>query len=43
MDCRCSLALDTMLQAVKTAVSLVNSFYGALNGEQRARFDAISP
>ena len=35
--------LDTMLQAVKTVRSALDDFYGALNDEQKARFEAIGP
>jgi len=35
--------LDTMLQAVKTVRSGLDSFYGALSDEQKARFEAIGP
>jgi hypothetical protein len=35
--------LDTMLQAVKTVRSALNSFYGSLSDEQKARFEAIGP
>jgi LTXXQ motif family protein len=35
--------LDTMLQAVKTVRSGLDGFYGALNDEQKARFEAIGP
>jgi hypothetical protein len=35
--------LDVMLQAVKTVRSALNDFYGALNDEQKARFEAIGP
>lgn len=35
--------LDTMLQAVKTVRSALNDFYGSLNDEQKARFEAIGP
>jgi hypothetical protein len=35
--------LDTMLQAVKTVIAPLNDFYGALDDEQKARFDAIAP
>ena len=34
---------DTMLQAVKTVRSALDDFYGALNDEQKARFEAIGP
>jgi hypothetical protein len=33
--------LDTMLQAVKTVSSALNTFYGALTDEQKAQFEAI--
>jgi hypothetical protein len=35
--------LDTILQAVKTVRVALNDFYGQLNDEQKARFDAIGP
>jgi hypothetical protein len=35
--------LDIMLQAVKTVRSALDDFYGALNDEQKARFEAIGP
>jgi hypothetical protein len=35
--------LDTMLQAVKTVRSALDDFYGRLNDEQKARFEAIGP
>jgi hypothetical protein len=35
--------LDTMLQAVETVRSALNDFYGSLNDEQKARFEAIGP
>ena len=35
--------LDTMLQAVKTVSAALNDFYGMLNDEQKARFEAIGP
>ena len=35
--------LDTMLQAVKTVRTPLDSFYGSLNDEQKASFDAIGP
>ena len=35
--------LDTMLQAVKMVSSSLNDFYGTLNDEQKARFEAIGP
>jgi hypothetical protein len=35
--------LDAMLQAVKTVRSALDKFYGALNDEQKASFDAIGP
>jgi hypothetical protein len=35
--------LDTLLQAVKTVMAPLNDFYGALDDEQKARFNAISP
>ena len=35
--------LDTMLQAVKTVRAPLDSFYGSLNDEQKASFDAIGP
>jgi hypothetical protein len=35
--------LDTLLQAVKTVRSALNDFYGTLDDEQKARFDAIGP
>ncbi len=35
--------LDTMLQAVKTVRTPLDSFYGLLNDEQKASFDAIGP
>jgi hypothetical protein len=35
--------LDTMLQAVKTVRSALVDFYGSLNDEQKARFEAIGP
>jgi len=34
--------LDTVLQAVKTVVAPLNDFYGVLDDEQKARFNAIS-
>ncbi|HEY4405089.1 MAG TPA: Spy/CpxP family protein refolding chaperone [Xanthobacteraceae bacterium] len=34
--------LDTLLQAVKTVIAPLNDFYGALDDEQKARFNAIS-
>jgi hypothetical protein len=33
--------LETLLQAVKMVLSPLNDFYGALNDEQKAQFDAI--
>ena len=38
-----SKRLDTMLQAVKTVRTPLDSFYGSLNDEQKASFDAIGP
>jgi hypothetical protein len=35
--------LDTMLQAVNSVHLALNDFYGSLNDEQKARFDAIGP
>jgi hypothetical protein len=35
--------LDTMLEAVKTVRSALNDFYGQLNDEQKAKFEAIGP
>ncbi|MGB8277519.1 MAG: Spy/CpxP family protein refolding chaperone [Methylovirgula sp.] len=35
--------LDAMLQAVKTVSSALDDFYGTLNDEQKAKFDAIGP
>jgi len=35
--------LDAMLQAVKTVRAGVNDFYGSLNDEQKAKFEAIGP
>ena len=35
--------LSTMLQAVKMVSSALNSFYGTLSDEQKARFEAIGP
>jgi hypothetical protein len=35
--------LDTMLQAVKTVRAPMDDFYGSLNDEQKANFDAIGP
>jgi hypothetical protein len=35
--------LDVMLEAVKTVRSALNDFYGSLNDEQKARFEAIGP
>ena len=35
--------LDTMLQAVKTVRTPLDSFYGSLTDEQKASFDAIGP
>jgi len=35
--------LDTMLQAVTTVRTSLDSFYGSLNDEQKASFDAIGP
>jgi hypothetical protein len=35
--------LDTMLQAVKTVRAALDNFYGSLNDEQKASFDAIGP
>ena len=35
--------LDTMLEAVKTVRSALNDFYGMLNDEQKAQFEAIGP
>jgi len=35
--------LDTLLQAVKTVHSALGDFYGSLNDEQKAKFDAIGP
>jgi hypothetical protein len=35
--------LDIMLEAVKTVRSALNDFYGSLNDEQKARFEAIGP
>lgn len=35
--------LDAMLQAVKTVRSALDEFYGTLNDEQKAQFEAIGP
>jgi len=35
--------LDTILQAVKTVRAAMDNFYGSLNDEQKANFDAIGP
>jgi hypothetical protein len=35
--------LDTMQQAITTVRSALNDFYGTLNDEQKARFEAIGP
>jgi hypothetical protein len=35
--------LDTMLQAVKTVHAALDDFYGKLNDEQKAQFEAIGP
>jgi hypothetical protein len=35
--------LDTMLQAVKLVRSALDDFYGTLNDEQKAQFEAIGP
>ena len=35
--------LDTLLQAVKTVIAPLNDFYGSLDDEQKARFNAIAP
>jgi hypothetical protein len=35
--------LDTMLQAVKMVRTALNDFYGKLNDEQKAQFEAIGP
>jgi hypothetical protein len=35
--------LDSILQAVKTVRSALDDFYGSLNDEQKARFEAIGP
>jgi hypothetical protein len=35
--------LDSMLQAVKTVRPALDQFYGSLNDEQKANFDAIGP
>lgn len=35
--------LNTMLQAVKTVRPAMDDFYGSLNDEQKANFDAIGP
>ncbi|MEA2831719.1 MAG: hypothetical protein QOF22_2467 [Bradyrhizobium sp.] len=35
--------LDTMLQAVKTVHAALDNFYGSLNDEQKAQFEAIGP
>jgi hypothetical protein len=35
--------LDTMLQAVKTVHTALNTFYGSLSDEQKARFEALGP
>lgn len=35
--------LETMLQAVKSVHTALNKFYGELNDEQKARFDALGP
>jgi hypothetical protein len=35
--------LDTLLQAVKTVIAPLNDFYGTLDDEQKARFNAIAP
>jgi hypothetical protein len=35
--------LETMLQAVKTVRAALNDFYGQLNDEQKAQFEAIGP
>jgi hypothetical protein len=32
-----------MLQAVKSVHTALNKFYGELNDEQKARFDALGP
>lgn len=34
--------LDTLLQSIKTVSAPLNDFYGMLDDEQKARFDAIS-
>jgi hypothetical protein len=34
--------LDTLLQSIKTVSAQLNEFYGMLDDEQKARFDAIS-
>jgi hypothetical protein len=35
--------LETMLQAVKIVHAAVDTFYGGLNDEQKARFEALGP
>jgi hypothetical protein len=35
--------LDVILDAVKTVRAALNDFYGSLNDEQKARFEAIGP
>jgi hypothetical protein len=35
--------LNTMLQAIKTVRSGLDTFYGALSDEQKARFEAVGP
>jgi hypothetical protein len=35
--------LDAMLSAIKTVRTALNDFYGSLNDEQKAQFDAIGP
>jgi hypothetical protein len=35
--------LEVLLQAVRTVRSALNDFYGSLNDEQKARFEAIGP
>ncbi|MDB5637071.1 MAG: hypothetical protein JWP51_1979, partial [Bradyrhizobium sp.] len=35
--------LETMLQAVKTVRAALDDFYGKLNDEQKAQFEAIGP
>jgi hypothetical protein len=35
--------LDTMLQAVTSVIAPLNDFYGALDDEQKAKFDATAP